>query len=123
MEEKIFYQDQHVLVTDSRIILNGTTYALRNVASVEMVRIHKKTPMLLGLVILVGIGLIIFASWGTKLFGALCLVGAFYWIKSLADEYSVRINSNAGFADGLVSKSPDYINTIVAAINEAIISR
>ena len=39
--EKIFYQDKNVTVTQSRFVVDGKTYAMRNISSVTNFKIKK----------------------------------------------------------------------------------
>ena len=50
-----------------------------------------------------------------------CIGGLWYY--SIKDEYSVRISSNSGEANGFRSKDKDYIQKIVNALNDAMIHR
>jgi hypothetical protein len=121
VQEKVFYQDTNVTVTQSRFIANGKTYAMSNISSVA---IFKKVKSRLFQILLIIVGLAVcFTSNDAKILGfVIAAIGclALYFTK---DEYSVRITSNAGEADGFISKDQQYIQKIVTAVNDAIIHR
>jgi len=119
VQEKIFYQDNNVIVTQSRFISGGKTYAMSNISSVAL---FKKTKSRLFQILLIIVGVVLLFG-DNKGYGiALAAIGgiALYLTK---DDYIVRITSNAGEADGLISKDQKYIQKVVNAVNSAIIHR
>jgi hypothetical protein len=119
-QEKLFYQDANVTVTQSRFVSGSKTYAMRNISSVSIFKIEKSK---LGPILLIGLGLILMFSDSTRVLGFIILALGITWIMNIKNEYSVRISTNAGETNGLVSKNQDYIQKIVNALNEAIIYR
>lgn len=68
-QERVFFQDSNVTITQSRYIANGTTYAMRNISSVDVFKVPLKytaeTILIIlgvGLLPLFGLGLI-FIIW------------------------------------------------------------
>jgi hypothetical protein len=118
--ETIFYQDANVTVTQSRFIASSKTYAMRNISSVSLFKIEKSKT---GPLILMGLGLLLLFGDGTRVMGVILIVVGLFWIMNIKDEYSVRISTNAGESNSLVSKDESYIQKIVNALNEAIIHR
>lgn len=118
--EKIFLQDNNVYVSQSRFISSGKTFAMRNISSVSNHKIEKsKTAQ----IIIIIIGLLLLFSEELMWWGfALAILGGI-WLHFVKNEYSVRIQSNSGEADGLISNDEKYIQNVVNAINEAIIFR
>ena len=135
-EEKVYYDEGNVKITSSRAILDDKTYVLKNIASVTVNTIeHEAEKVEVGGFYTFGTLLLFFA------FGAftseevvVCLIflllggAGFYFGYSKSQnstpawkEYSVRIGSNAGDSDSLLSKDKEYITKIVNAINDAII--
>ena len=55
-KEETIYSDNAVVVTNTRVIIGGTTYALRNITSVEMV---STPPRIGGAILLLVLGLLI----------------------------------------------------------------
>lgn len=142
MLEENIYSDNNVSVTTARIIISGTTYALRNVASVKMIT----TPANKGcamMMLIISAGIFIFPALmgiiaaialrgkdeggGGGLIMLLLFIGfilgLYGWdqLKKAKPKYHVAISSASGETHALTSEDPDYIEKIVYAINEAII--
>ena len=118
--EVMFYQDGNVTVSQARFITNSKTYAMRNISSVHIFEIvaSRKLPF-----IMILIGFFMLFSDSARIAGFITLalgVGILFLIKN---EFSVRISTNSGEANSIVSKDKVYIQTIVNALNEAIIHR
>lgn len=120
MEETIYYQNGDVLVTNSRFVTGGKTYAMRNISSVQMGKIVPNNSFWI-IALLVSIIVIIAGSMPAKFGAGLFAVFCFLAIRGSKTKYTVRINSNSGEVDGLASNDQAYINTIISAINQAII--
>lgn len=119
-KEVVFYQDQHVTVTQARFISQGKTYAMSNISSVSLFEI-KRSRALEVLMIIIGLSMLLAGS--VRIFGVLIIIIAIALFFLLKNSYSVRIQSTSGEADGLISKDSEYVNKIVSAVNEAIIFR
>jgi hypothetical protein len=120
VNEKTFYQDSNVLVTNSRLIINGKTYAIRNISSVANQEIPNNFSVE---ATLITIGLILLIFRTTRIIGILLIAGAIFIAFTHKNNFSVRINSNAGEIDGLISKDKEYVQKIVTAINDSIVYR
>lgn len=128
-EEKI-YRDNLVAITTTRVIVGGTTYALRNIASVSMTL---TPPRVLGLILLLFIGIIIFFV-GEFLFcggssptaiiafvaAGLIVCGTIFEMCRAKSTFHVCLASAAGEIHALSSKNRAYIEQIVVSVNEAI---
>ena len=118
-QEKVFYQDSKVSVTLSRYIAANKTYAMRNISSVSIFKMSQSRTMPI-LLLVFGIILVITEVYS---FGVtLALIGGI-WLFTIKDKFSVRISTNAGEANSIVSSDKIYIQKIVDALNEAIIQR
>lgn len=117
--EKIFYQDKNVTVTQSRFTSFSKTYAMRNISSVSIYRKGRSRGWEI-LLIVVGA---LFCLASVFVAGIPMILLAILLFIILKDSYSVRISSNSGEGDGLVSEDRQYIQTIVNALNDAIIFR
>jgi hypothetical protein len=118
--ETAFYQDAEILVTQSRYVTNSKTYAMRNISSVHVFEIVKsKTAP----VILAVLGFFLLFANDFRILGFLLLAGGVAALFLIKNEYAVRISTNSGEANSLVSKDKGYIQNIVNALNEAIIHR
>ncbi|MCC3217303.1 DUF6232 family protein [Chryseobacterium sp. X308] len=118
--ETIFYHDSSIKVTQSRYITHSKTYAMRNISSVYIFEIIKSKNKALLLII---VGFILLFSKEIFWMGIIILILGFWWFFTIKNQYAVRISTNAGEVNSIVSKDRDYIQKIVNALNEAIIHR
>jgi len=118
--ETIFYYDNSIKVTQSRFITYSKTYTMRNISSVYIFEIIKSKTKAILLLIL---GFLLLFSKEIFWLGIIILILGFWWIYTIKNEYAVRISTNAGEVNSIVSKDRDYIQKIVNALNEAIIHR
>ena len=119
-EEKVFYQDNQVQVTQSRFVARSRTFAMRNISSVS---IFKKEKSRFLEIIMIIAGLICLFNKSSLIFGMLLIVTAALLFFLLKNEYTVRISSNSGESDGFISTDKELVEKIVDAVNEAIIFR
>jgi hypothetical protein len=128
-EEKIYF-DNAVVVTTTRVIVGGTTYALRNITSVRMTY---TPPRVLGALLLLAFGVLLLlvgfvsihtnapAPIGVYLIGGAMVVGAILIMVTAKTSYHVKLSSTAGEVHALTSKNKAYIEKIVVSINDAIV--
>jgi len=124
------YSDIVVSVTTERVIISGTTYALRNITSVKMTdnpAAEEGFPLVLIVVGTLGV----FVSFGVfahdvgsgfiwlVISGGVIAMGIFS--RSFKPSYNVTIATSSGEIRALTSKNKDYIAKIVDAINEAVV--
>jgi len=118
--ETKFYQDSSVTVTQSRFVTQSKTYAMRNISSVHVFEIIKsKTKAVLMIIF----GLLFLFSKDIFWIGFIIIALGIWWLISIKNEYAVRISTNAGEANSIISENKDYIQKIVNALNNAIIHR
>lgn len=120
MEEKVYYQNGDILVTPSRFVNAGKTYAMRNISSVQIGVIEPQGKGVLILGILICFLVLLYGSLGWKVGAVAVSLLLVYLFRKMKQKYSVRINSNSGEVDGLISQNREYIQTIVNAMNGAI---
>lgn len=133
--ETVYYFDNLVQITSTRAMFGETTYAVANITAVEMAvqpasRIFGSIviamgafAILLGLRILTDNPIVILSVMIIALIGLLIIIAG-VWLNSLArPSYLVRITTPGDVKDMLESRSPEYIQRIVDAINEAIVKR
>lgn len=118
--EVTFYQDVNVTVTQSRYVTNSKTYAMRNISSVHIFEIvkSKTAPVLM---IIMGV-LMLFAN-DIRILGFIVLVVGILILALNKNEFTVRISTNAGEVNSIVSKDRLYVQNIVSALNDAIVFR
>ncbi len=128
MAEENIYSDNNVSITTARIIVSGTTYALRNITSVKLTATKHKPVIAVALivvgVIFVWVGLFadtVSSSILPLIVGGLLLAVGIAWVRRVKPTFHVTIASSSGEIRALSSPNRPYIETIVGAINEAII--
>ena len=117
-QEKVFFQSDNVLISNTRMNLGGTTYATANVTSVSTLESKpgRKFEIILGL-----IGLVVLTE--TFLGGLILIALAVLIFKMKKSKFIVKLSSSANEKDALWSNDKNFIHTVVEAINEAIIYR
>ena len=121
MEEKSFFNDGGVSVSNSRFIAQGQTYAMSGVTSVKSSRQDpsRKAPIIMGIV-----GLLALAGGSTAaIVGLLLIAGAVaMWFLQKA-EFQVLLYTASGEAKALTSNDGAFVSNVVAALNDAIVHR
>lgn len=126
MAETVLYQDSAVTVTNARVVFGGTTYALANITSVRSYGIARPLGLFILPIMVFAMGLVFFsAEWQTVGatfigIGAAIFAGFVYLVKP---SFAVRIGTSGSEVDAIVSKDFAWVDTVVRAINEAIIAR
>jgi len=116
-EEKVFFDEQGVKVTNARFVTFGKTHSMSGVTAVSayVINPNRKPPIILAVV---GIIIVIF-HW----MGALLIAGAAAWWFLQKKNYSVVLSSASGNEDALTDKNEDFIQRAVTALNDAIVYR
>ena len=133
MDEKSIYADDSVSVTTARVVVVGTTYAVRNITSVKMtavlgpVNASAKTK-LIGSGIGLALASLIWMAIDTKVGRIMMVIGIIVFLVGLvvpgkprAQIYNVVLATSAGEVSVFASTDQNRILTIVQSINEAII--
>ena len=144
-EEKIFFQQNNVLVSQTRLVIGDKTYVLRNISSVSTAsNCSIKKPSKTFYKILVGIASILlfqkiitiglylevnkevpFSDYVKVVLYIGLIIFSIYTMSKLKTQYFysyfVRISSNSGTSDVLNSPDKSYIQKVVDALNQAII--
>ena len=122
MDEKIFFEQGNIKVTNARFIVGAETHAMNGVTSVKS---HAISPNRTGPIIGIVIGLLILLSAESsgKVFGLL-IAGVAGWIfyKQKA-THSVVLRSASGEVQAHTSQNEPLIGGIVQALNDALIHR
>lgn len=123
--EKVYYSDGAITVTSTRAVLGGKTYAMANVTSVSLAENQNGAGCgcaLFGVGVIVAFaGLSSDGTAGIGVFGIVVVIAGILLMN--ATSYVVCIGSASGEANALQHRSREYIQTIVDAVNQAIIDR
>jgi hypothetical protein len=130
MEEKTYFNNNvGVSVTNTRFIVHGQTYAMSGVTSVK--RFVKKPSivrMILAILLMALGGL---AAIGTLVSGELSsiivpviilAIGVVLWLVN-KKLYIVLLNTSSGESQALETKDSGLVDSVVEALNTAIIER
>lgn len=121
MEETTYLRDKTVLVTSTRIEIDGQTFAVRNVGSVKVTQPGR--PWLAVLVAFVGIAMAIGGTEGGRVGGILVLGAAGFWIVQQVRTRRLVLVSGGGEQVALKSTNGARIEQIRAAVAQAISAR
>ncbi|MGE4260012.1 DUF6232 family protein [Shewanella sp.] len=119
MDEKVFFNQGDVTVTNARFIVSGQTYAMNGVTSVKQLvnAPNRGGPIVFGLI---GGSLLLSKIW----LPAILLIGiAVIWWRKQSPDWIVALNSSSGETKALTSKDGTFIRNVINALNESIIHR
>ena len=124
-EEKVYYDKGNCKITESRAIIDGTTYPMNNISSVSTGVVERNGTnayIFGGTLILCGFVIMYEGMFGMMSILFILAGGlAIYAGSKLKNDYIVKIGSAGAEKDGLTSQDRQLIDEIVNAINEAII--
>jgi len=119
VEEKTFFENGDVKVTNARFITGEQTYAMSNVTSVKT-RTEPASRVVGYLFVLIGIVCFIATNW---IAGLICIAIGAAIIMTAQATYHVMLSTAGGETSALKTKQIDYINKVVTALNDAIVHR
>lgn len=133
-EERSFLNDGGVYVSNTRIIIHGTTYATANITSVRKHIVPANRGCALILAIFSGLGAVSFLpvaliqngveyAWMPFFFCAILLIAGILWFGSLTPTYHLMLATAGGERQGLTSKDQAVVDRVTAAIADAIVHR
>lgn len=118
MDEKVVFQEEGNLVSNSRIVIAGQTFATRNVGSVQV-----KAPGVSTLgVVLAGLGLILCLQLYFLVGLPLAAVGAI-WVWTTSRRRELRVVAGGGEIVALASTNGRAVQRLHDAIAQAIATR
>ena len=124
-EEKVYYDKGNCTITESRAIIDGTTYPMNNISSVSTGVLEKSGGTLYAtgaILAFAGIANMEDNPGAGLVFIIIGAVVAFMGTK-VKNDYIVKVGSAGAEKDSLTSQDKELIDEIVNAINEAIIDR
>lgn len=132
-EERSFLNDGGIYVSNTRVIIQGATYATANITSVRKQIVPANRGCALVLAIVGGLGVISVLplalggrsgeEWTPFLMCAILLVIGIVWFRSLRPTYHLMIATAGGERPGLSSSNEGIIDRVTAAIADAIVHR
>ncbi len=116
-EEKVFFDEQGVKVTNARFVSVGKTHSMSGVTAVSSYvnKPNRKPPI----IVAVAGAIIAIFHW----IGFVLIAGAVAWWILQKNTYSVMLSSASGNQDALTDKDSAFIQRVVTALNDAIIHR
>ena len=120
-QEKVFFDEREVKVTNTRFILPGQkTFAMSGVTAVKTSQID---PSRLVPLLLLVVGLIVGYNKGVNLISFGLVVAGGVWLYLQKSTYFIVLSTSSGEQQALQDKDLSWISKVVAALNEAIIFR
>ncbi len=135
--EITFHEGDGVLITSTRIVIGGKTYALAHITSVAMSRIPEDRTVgilfiVAGIVLMAigfGIALLLRGSTAPIIIGAGLVVGLIISIIGIVlaviakPSFMARIESSSGEVETIINPDVNHIQKIGRAASDAIIRR
>jgi hypothetical protein len=119
MQEHTFFEYEDVKVTNARFVSGGQTYAMNNVTSVKP---FEQKPSRVGGVIVLLIGLVFLANSSFTM-GLIITALSAYYLYQQKTIFHVVLATSAGETKALKTYQRDYLNRVIAALNDAIVYR
>lgn len=121
-DEKTYFDEGGVLVTQSRFVVQGDTYAMRNVTAVKMKRIEASKGMPIAMIVIGLFAILSLTTWGVVV--GLVVGGLGLGILMDAkDAHVVMLSTSGSDLEAIKSPNKGRIQRVVAALNQAIIDR
>jgi len=118
MDEKQFFSYEDVKVTNARFVNGNQTYAMSNITSVKS---FVQKPSRLGGIIVLVMGLAIVMN--TPIVGLAIAGSAAVYLFQQKTKYHIMLATASGEVSALTTHQSDYLQKVVAALNEAIVYR
>lgn len=124
MEEETILSESNVVVTRSRFMTPGSTYAMSGITSVKASteRPVKGPLILIVLGVLVLLGGAMGRQAGAIVMSLILIAGGFFWLLK-GVKYIVLLSSASGEVKALVSRDSRFIGRVIDALNQAIVRR
>jgi hypothetical protein len=128
MDEKVFFEEGGVRVTNSRFVVPSQTFAMAGITSVQHKTVNGK---LLGPALAIAVGFITLLGGagsgdggGAIAIGIAILAGgAILFASRIKPVHHVKLRVASGETEAFTSKDGDYIERIVVALNNAMVYR
>ncbi|MBT0723782.1 hypothetical protein HH682_04860 [Rosenbergiella sp. S61] len=124
--ETPIYSDNQVLVTKSRFVSLGTTYAMSGITSTRLLKKKPSYGAPLFILFFAVVGLFHFYSPfdGLKFLGSVLVgIGCVFYLIKLRPDYTIVIKTASGEVEALTSKDKVFVESVLGSVNQAIIQR
>lgn len=123
-EEQAFIDEFGVMVTKTRFIVPGQIYAMSGITSVAMRRTDPSRWVPIILIILGAILVLNGLSEASLLILGLVLAAAgVLWYRGLKTRFYIALHTAGGEVRALESKNEQWVNSVIEALNQAIVAR
>ena len=129
MDEKIYFDKNDISVTSTRFIVEGNTYAMSGVTSVKsFVKKPSIVRMILSILLIVlgalsAIGTLVAGSIEGMIVPLIMLaIGVALWFVN-KKKFIVLLNTSSGESQALKSNDSALVDSVIDALNEAIVGR
>lgn len=132
-EERSFLNDGGVYVSNTRVVIQGTTYATANITSVRKHIVPAKNGCAVVFVIFGALGAlgglvsVLGGSgderWATLVLFAILLIIGVFWLRSLHPTYHLMLATAAVERQGMTSNDEGVVDRVTAAVTDAIVHR
>lgn len=120
-QEKVFFDEREVKVTNSRFILPGQkTFAMSGVTAVKTSQVN---PNRAGPIVLLIIGASIGYTKGIDAISVALVVAGLAWFFIQKTIYTIVLTTSSGEQQALQDSDLSWISRVVAALNDSIIHR
>jgi hypothetical protein len=120
-QEKVFFDEREVKVTNSRFILPGQkTFAMSGVTAVKTSQIN---PNRVGPMVLIIIGAAIGYNKGIDALSVVLVVAGLAWFFMQKTIYTIVLTTSSGEQQALQDSDLSWISRVVSALNDSIIHR
>lgn len=122
--EKIFFENDDILITNARAVFGDLTFSIANIASV-LIKEVETNWIYGGAVMLTGvlIGLCTLHGWGMLFVSLFSIALGFFIGDRLPHRFILTVYSSSGEQNVVSAESAETIEDIAKAINIAIIER
>ena len=124
--ERVFFQEGHVFVSSTRFVVGDQTYPIANVSSVKAFASPPNVTLQI-LMLLVAIvwtvAIVARGAWEEMIFTVPLLVLGIVLMKIAKTTHHVALTTSAGEVRPINAYDKTYIGRVVAALNQAIVSR
>ena len=125
-EERVFFQETEITVTNARFVVGSQTFAMRNITSVRAEKVEAKLEHP-GYLMLVGVVIALIGFFGAGIpvgvIGIAMLAGGIYWAWNQDGTFAVVLTTSAGEVSAYQSNDRQLIAGIVKALNDSIVAR